>query len=136
MLLEVITWKKVYFLNDTGQIKMDFFWLPSICVSKLRRSSIKLRFPEMIWKIAYVSQIVTKKKMMHSIQNNWWWIIKQYFNFNDLLEYIKTLISFLEKFIFDSRINIYLFWKADMYIPEYNHTTSYKIYALLMFSVL
>lgn len=26
MLLEVITWKKVYFLNDTGQIKMDFFF--------------------------------------------------------------------------------------------------------------
>lgn len=42
--------KKVYFLNDTGQIKMDFFffWLLSICVSKLRRSSIKLRFPDMI----------------------------------------------------------------------------------------
>lgn len=42
--------------------KNGFFWLLFICVSKLRKNAIKLRFPDMIWKIAYVSQRVTKKR--------------------------------------------------------------------------
>lgn len=85
-----------------------FFWLLSICVSKLRRGSIKLRFPDMIWKIAYVSQRAIKKRWSISYQITGGELYSNIFNFNDLLEYRKHWFPSQKKIIFIKEL-IYIY---------------------------